>query len=591
MIMTFGSLAKLLSTFTVRQGGVIVALGLGLPALAAERTGELPVGHAPRHRLLFDDYYHRPRPAELFSQGVALRAEAGELTNHYLPDANAIPNGTFIFAHLIGDRFDVQITRERVSAAQLKGADAYMLVCPTHASSGERASLSEEDAATLEAFVAQGGMLVLVLNSINDPAKTDLDLVGMNRVSRRFGVEFLAKQTNTFSAPIASDHPVFDGVEDVIYGNGTVLRIEPSRAATILLESDREPARGPVGVIVRHQRGKVLAFGDAGTFGNAHAMRGDTGQAQALRQMMYALLPDGPFPRYGWKEGQKLRVTVAYEQMLSGYPDGLRLFELPRPKDSALIQMGQRQIDRDAAANRKDTSAPRQGFATAVSQRRASLVLELGASDGRAYPAIWRTGSEEMRCRLLSRGTTLAGSAPSGDELTAWQGILTHELICAPLKPYIQPGESWEADGLSPVPHAQLSMTPKLVRAPSTFRFEGETTYRGVPCFLITKTTVLDGKSWSPADVVAPESAAQFGLGQVEVSAGGQLTVAKYWIRRETLLPVHTEIQAAGVLWWQDKRFPARYAGTHDSKTYENWETMKFVADFGRRLTADFVIE
>ena len=70
----------------------------------------------------------------------------------------------------------------------------------------------------------------------------------------------------------------------------------------------------------------------------------------------------------------------------------------------------------------------------------------------------------------------------------------------------------------------------------------------------------------------------QFNERDIDIQAGGQLAVAKYWISRDTLLPVHTEIKVSAAIWWQDSRFPAKYVGTHDSKNYENWETINFVA-------------
>ncbi|MEJ1972475.1 MAG: hypothetical protein WDM96_08490 [Lacunisphaera sp.] len=133
-------------------------------------------------------------------------------------------------------------------------------------------------------------------------------------------------QTDTISIPISEEHPVFAGAADnIIFGNGTTLEVLPTAepATQVLLESHSPRAPGPVAVLATYKKGRVLLFGDAGTFGNAHLFRSDIGQLSALRQMMDGLLPDGPAPRYGWKEGTKLRVTLKQEQIISGYPEFL----------------------------------------------------------------------------------------------------------------------------------------------------------------------------------------------------------------------------------------------------------------------------
>jgi len=65
-------------------------------------------------RMLFDDYYQRPRSEEQFGQGVARGgSELRNLSNFYSPDANAIPNGTFVFSQLVADKFQVEISRQQ----------------------------------------------------------------------------------------------------------------------------------------------------------------------------------------------------------------------------------------------------------------------------------------------------------------------------------------------------------------------------------------------------------------------------------------------------------------------------------------------
>lgn len=544
-------------------------------------------------RLLFDDYYQKPRQAELFDQGVARGGmELRSLTNFYAPDATAIPNGTFVFSELIADKFQVEMSSEPISEALLKDVAAYMVVCPVRVEMGGRANLTEQEASILDAFVAQGGILVLVANSIPEPEKSGFDFTGLNRIAQRFGVEFLATQTDTISIPIPHDSPWFDGVRDMIFGNGTTLKILDSAESgtEVLFESHSKRALGPVAVIATHGKGKVLLFGDAGTFGNAHAFRSDLDHDQALRQMILGLLPDGPVPHYGWKEGMKLRVKLKQEKIISAYPEFMQMFKLPRPDGTKVYASGMRQIDLDATGGNAATFGSRD-FVSAVSTREAVFNLKIGKSDGRGYRATWSDSIGELPATLLPKGRFLSPGIPVGEELIQWQGILLNEAIGAPLKAYAQPGERWTADSLASLPHAQLRMSSRLVPASSDYTFEGESVYEGQPCYLIKQVTRLEGKNWNPSDIVGPEYAMQFSAQEITIQAGGQLAIGHYWINRDTLLPVRAEIRVSATMWWRDPRFPAKYLGTHDSKNYENWETINFNATFGRVLGVDFELE
>ncbi len=541
-------------------------------------------------RVLFDDYYQKARPDELFGQGVARGGpELRSQTNFYSPDATAIPNGTFAFSQAIADQFQVEISRQPLSEELLRGVTAYLLVSPMQAKGGGRADLTEREAAILQDYVARGGSLVLVANSIPDPEKSDMDFAGLNLIARRFGVRFLATQTDTISIPVASDHPVFDGVSAIIYGNGNTLEILPEAEPTtqVLLTSHSPRAPGPAAVLATYRKGRVLLIGDAGTFGNAHVFRSDIGQKRGLQQMMAALLPDGAAPRYGWKEGVKLRVKVKQEQILSGYPELMRVFSLPRPPGTTVVTSAMRALDLEASGAQAGAAGSRD-FVSAISERAGEFILAIGASDGRAHLATWAGPAGKLSARLLPAGRQLDPGVPAGEELLAWQGILLNEVICAPLKAYANPGDKWESGGLVSLPQFRLTMSPRWVEAPAQYTFEGESSYEGKPCYVFKRVIQLDGKGWSPSDLVGPEYAMQFNAGTVEVLAAGELVVAKYWISKDSLLPRHSEVKVTSVLWWQDPRFPAKYIGTHDSKNYENWATINFNLTYGRVLTADF---
>ncbi|MBL9215859.1 MAG: DUF4350 domain-containing protein [Opitutaceae bacterium] len=548
-------------------------------------------GHAGAPRvLLFDDYYQRARDEAQFGQGVARGGpDLRNQSNFYSPEANAIANGTFAFAELISDRFRVEVSRAPLAKERLEQADAFMLVCPVRAEKGGRANLTEREADLLEAFVDRGGSLILVANSITDPAQSDLDLDGLNGIARRFGVRFLARQTDTVSVPIPRDHPFFDDASDLIFGNGTTLEILPSAASTtqVLLESPNARVPGPIAVLATRGKGKVLLLGDAGTFGNAHLFRQDTGHTRGVQQLMAALLPDGPAPRYGWSDRLRLRVRLKEEQVISGYPELLRVFSLPHPPGTESFTSTMRPIDL-AAASGQAQAAGAHDYVSAVARREAEFTLAVGAPEGGGFRARWDRGPGTLPTTLLPSGRQLEPGVPTNDDVVSWQGVLLHDLLCAPLRAHAVPGEQWTADAWVGLPQLRLAAVPRRVEAPASFRFEGITTLDGKACYLFKRTIWQNGADWSPGDLVGPEFAPQFAAGTVQLSAAGQLVVTRYWIARDTRLPLRTETKVAAALWWQDARYPDHYHGSHDSKTYENWSRTKFILNYGRILTAEF---
>ena len=555
------------------------------PAVAATADGRL--------RLLFDDYYQIDRTGHAFSQGVALKAADRSLSNFYYPEANGIPNGTFVTTQSIADKFQVSISQQPIDEALLRSADVYMLVCPLKPEAGGRAALTEKEGALLEDFVARGGRLVLILNSISSSGKTNFDLPGVNGIARRFGVEFQTEETGTLSVPIARDHPLFDEASSVIYGNGTTLRILPSAdpATLAVLNDPREKsAHAPVAVLASFKKGKVLLLGDSGTIGNAHMFRSDLDHAKAVREMFYGLLPDGPAPAYGWKPGQRMKVRIKHEQVISGYPYGNRLLTLLKAEGSEVLQTEARLLDLDSSPDKK-AAAEKSRYVSTFLRKEVSLHLSIGTFDGRAYAATWKTeAGESLASRILPKGRVLELSA-TGKDLTAWQWAIDSELLCAPLKPYAKPGESWEAQGLSALPHAQLSPVPTMIQSPSTFRFEGEASSDGKACYLFTRTTVLNLGQAPLRDFVGAESVTALEADGIKVLAGGQYAVTRYWISRDTLLPVRTETRISSGIWYKDAKFPDRYEGTHDWRNFENWKEINFVATLGRLITADFESE
>lgn len=564
--------------------GLVLVVSALLSAQGASSQSNQP----SQLRFLIDDYYQIPRPENQFGQGVARGdAELRKLTNFYATDATAIPNGTFVFSHLIADKFDVGVNHEPISASMLAATDAFMLICPIREESGGRANLTAQDAKLLKAFVARGGILILVANSIPDIENSGFDVKGLNLIGQQFGVQFQEGQTDTISIPIPPNHAIFDDASSIIFGNGTTIEVtEVAGSETrVILESHSARAPGPAATITKYGRGKVLLFGDAGTFGNAHTFRYDIGQSESLKQLIYALLPDGPLPRYAWKEGNSLQIKVQQEQIISGYPEFLRVFNLPQPAGSRVYSSGMREID--LAASGASTSFGSKEFASVVAQNEGTFELKISS----AGAATWSDEQGSMQAKLMPTGRALNPTLPTSPKLVQWQSHLLNELIAAPLRPYAEPGETWRASGLVALPHGQLAMTPKWVEATSDYTMIGAADWKGTPCVLIRQITQLDSHDWDPADLVDPAYSALFNGEEITFQAGGLYRVGHYWISQETQLPVHTEIKVTSTLWWTDPKFPAKYLGTHDSKNYENWETINFNLSFGRTLTADFEID
>ena len=563
------------------KGYLIITVALGWVA-----------GLSAAERLLFDDYYQHARDNAQYGQGVARGdAELRARSNFYAPDATGIPNGTFVFAELIAEKWATEVSDQPISSELLEGVGGYMLVCPVREESGGRANLTEREAESLEVLVADGGSLMMVANSIADPNKIGFDFVGLNLIGARFGAQFLPTQTDTISVPIAPDHAVFEGVSDIIFGNGATIEIEDSPAvdAVVLMESHREGVEGPVAVLIKHGRGKVLLLGDAGTLGNAHAFRGDTGHAEGLRQMMFALLPDGPLPHYGWSAGMSLDVKVREEQVVSGYPEFMDVFGLPLPEGAQVYSSGMRQIDLEASGAAANAASSKD-FVSAVAVRAGEYSLQVGERSGGGFGVDWQIGDQVMAAKLLPNGQLRESDVPRDQMGIDWSPVLMNEVVGGPLRSYAQPGESWTAQTLARWPQLQLGAVARQQDVEAKFQFVGEEDYGGVPCYRFKRVVELDGGDWSLGDLVNADYAAHIESRGLTVQAGGMLTVSEYWISRTTHLPVHTKVTATATVWWEDPRFPAKYVGSHDSKNYETWERINFVITYGRVVEADFVV-
>ena len=576
--------------------------GLTMPAcLHADNDGS----SRPR-RLLIDEYHQFPR-SDRFSLGFSLNPDDEKLTYHYATDATALVNGLFMLEHAIKPDFTTQVSKDPIGPNLGQQTDAYVIVCPLKEQEGGPPTLTSADADHLEKFVAEGGMLMLVHNSVEDADQDSFDFKGMNMVAGRFGLEFLATVTRSLMVPIARDHPVFFGAGGIIYGNGTTIQThaQPDTHHDILLESNNPKVPGTIAVRTRFKRGTVVVLGDAGTLGNAHMVRDDVGHAKGVAQLFHCLLPDGPVPAYGWKEGLKMNVRLRHQTAISGYVKRLRLFDLPLDPAAGIVYSGERELDllsarkdeeekgqdqdqdkEPAAQEDPDPEAHRYAYARASWD--TACRLEIGPNDGRAFSARWtEAGGSQIECRLTPRGEFLDASMSKG-ELTNWRWALVHEAVVNPLDPAAQIGDEWDSPVMTPLPHAQLSPAPRLRPGTGRFRFDGREKCRGRSCYVISKTVYLPLDDLHLQDLVDPEYADYFDEAQVRLREADQTSVTKTWVDEATNLPVRTELQTSTSFWWTDRRVEDSFISDHDYRIFEDRKEQLRVAIIARSLVADF---
>ena len=564
--------------------------------MAGELRSDAPGRHRPL-RLLVDEYHQFPR-SDSFSQGFSLTQDEQDVTYFYATDATGHVNGLFMLKQIIRPYFDVRISRDPIGPDLSQRADAYMIICPPKPA-GDVPKLTPADADHLETFVANGGILILVYNTVFSPETDTFDFEGMNCLAQRFGLAFLPTATRTLMIPIARDHPVLFGTRGIIYGAGCTIDIreQSNTKTTVLLESSDPDVPGPIAVRARHKQGTVLAFGDAGTLGNAHAVREDVGQARAVRQLFHCLRPDGPLPAYGWKENMNIAVRLRHELAISGSPKGMRLLDLPLDPAGKSLTITFRELDLQAARDDDSNEPTEEESASKPEEATYRLAraswdlqarLEIGKYDGRAFSARWvGPDTAELACRLTPRGEVLDASLDAGG-LGNWRWALMNEIIVAPLDAAAQPGDDWDSAVMTPLPNAQLRPAPNPRQATGLFRFEGREQCRGRPCYVITKTVSLPLDDLRPQDLVNPEHADYFDPTKVRLRNAGQTCVTRTWIDEITKLPVRTELRGTTPFWWTDSREEDSFISDHDHRILEDHKETRRAAIMGRLLIADF---
>jgi|GEM_PF-854427 len=558
------------------------AIGVLATSLTAPAWGE------DKFLLLIDDFYQKSREELLYSQGVALTNSARDNTNYYSPIANASSNGLFALSELLSDKFKIRMSPERITAELLDRTDAYMLVCPIKVENGGRGQIGPADVDLLVKFVVRGGRLVVVMNSIpKDLGDTEFDLEAVNALLGNFGIQFNQEETGTISVPLGNEQLIGSNTE-LIFGNGTTIALaqEGSPDVEVLLRDNRESsAHEPLGVLVKHGMGRVLAFGDAGTFGNAHVFRGDIKHAEALRAVFLALLPEGSFPRYDLDAMAMARVEISSEQLLGGYDHENRLLQLPKSSATTAVESSPRLLDLNGAPSAGSSPDDKRYTVYRLADT-VSLKMDLAPLGSEKLRKVeYSSGDGRYAARMALDGRIIDSTMPTG-ALADWQWFLSNQMICSPLASYAKIGDTWEVMGLEPLPQFQLSGIPALVPATVRFEIEGEEVYEGIDCLVIKRTSWNQAEGWSFSDIVNRESLMQFGPNDIKIMSGGQLSVTRYWLDREKRRPVRTEMVISCSLWWKDSAYADRYEGHHDWRNFETWKTVNFVADYGRKITA-----
>lgn len=579
------------------QAAVLLAGCIGWTAStsAADEAPPRPL------RLLVDEYHQQPEP-DTFSQGFSLNRDERELTYHYATDASGIVNGLFVLTQVIADDYDVRISRDPIDASLAERADAFMILCPPSPEKGGPHPLTEQDADHLEAFVAGGGILILAYNSVASPEQDSLDYAGMNRIAERFGMTIEPTTTRSLSVPIPRDHPVLFGVRGMIYGNGCTIttRDQPDTHHAVLLESTNPDVPGAIAVRARYHRGTVLLIGDAGVLGNAHMAREDVGQIAAVRQMFHSLLPDGPLPGYGWRDGLRLRVKLWHELGITGAPEGLRLLDLPLHEDAKSTLVGVRDLDlqsapgalRDATPEQAERLLPKRRYALARANWEAQTELVLGPveSNGFTRGATWRgPGDARLAARLTPRGEVVELAADSG-ALTDWRWALAGAVIAAPIDPAAQVGDTWTAPASAAVPMAQLHPAPLRREVEATFRLDRREAFRGRDCLVVTRTIVTPLNDLRPQELVDPAFADYFDEQKVRLRNAHHTERLTAWIDAATRLPVHSELQASTTYWWTNREEEDWYLSDHDHRVFETSHQTLHLTILGRLLRADFEV-
>jgi hypothetical protein len=286
-----------------------------------------------------------------------------------------------------------------------------------------------------------------------------------------------------------------------------------------------------------------------------------------------------------------LKVKLWHQEVISGYPNELRLLDLPRSSGGSYVASEMRALDQQAAKPVPGAPKPEkpQGFASAFADWRTDVTFSIGKFDGSAFAAAWTDSyGQAMNCRVTPRGEIIDADlgAPS---LAPWRWSLTNDVVLAPIDPAAREGDSWVRKTMIPLPQAQLRQAPALRQTSGKFRFEGREDCAGKRCFVYSKTENLEPGSLQPQDLIDPEYADYFGQRNIHLTSEGEMVYVKAWIDEQTGLPVRTELRSTGAFWWEDTDQPDSFISSHDSKrVYEDGKATRHVVTIGRLMTATF---
>lgn len=173
-----------------------------------------------------------------------------------------LPDGTFkdVLARL-GEDFVVRVHNSPLSPQTLAGVNILLIANPSDAAVAGNPPpphVSASDISTITRFVEAGGGLIVMGNQENH----NLEIVDMNRLLGRFGLQFTNLYTDAKKLVLPAKTPLIGGLRWAYY-TGNLVELTPGHPAKprALVENDlsQKPLKGD-----RDQKGALLAVSEPG---------------------------------------------------------------------------------------------------------------------------------------------------------------------------------------------------------------------------------------------------------------------------------------------------------------------------------------
>lgn len=241
-------------------------------SLVSQKTGagSLPITPEPppRPRVLMD-YYHHSEPQYKIGNLIVTGGFKDNLGRYGLDDIHH-SNGFDPLVEAIERDYALIVHKEPFTRQTTQNADIIFIFTPDSKQLAPHIPLiSDREIDDMEAFVMEGGTLLLMVNSYHATEK--FDQVQLRKLFQRFGLDWNDDDTKYVDIAIGAGHPYFYDMDVFHYGAGCTIKVDPSVTAETLLavygDVGHKEVRGPGIVLVRRGEGKVIAVGDTGSWG------------------------------------------------------------------------------------------------------------------------------------------------------------------------------------------------------------------------------------------------------------------------------------------------------------------------------------